>query len=84
MAARAVRLCDKHTMRELLDMQAAVESDPKSAGAPGSLRKYAPAASKLLDDIAQAITWKMAEKRAAEGMPVAVAGYTGRNSNRDT
>ena len=82
MATRAARLCEKHTMRELLDMNNAVFQDPANAALPGGLHILTPSARKLSDDLARAITWKMAEKRIAEGMPPAVAGYTGGNRNR--
>jgi len=72
---------DTKTTPELLEMQKAIESDPRNQ-ADGGLYRYTPNARKKLDAITRQITHNMAMKRAAEGRPVVADGYSGRNSNR--
>ena len=81
MGMRAYKLADNYTMTELLALQAKTEADPVNKNTGGGIYLYSPSARRLLNDIAQAITWKMAEKRISEGMPPIVAGYSGRNCN---
>lgn len=38
--------------------------------------------AKKFEDIARAVTWRLADKRAAEGDPVPTSGYSGRQSKR--
>jgi hypothetical protein len=77
----ALRLYGKHTMAELVELQKAVTSDPANQ-IKDSIYLYCPKARKKLADIAQAITWHLADKRAADGRPVPTNGYSGRQSNR--
>ena len=70
------------TTEELLAMQAAIDNDPKNRMPPGNLNLYTKNARRKLDDIAQAISDNMADKRAAAGDPVPTCGYSGRQTNR--
>lgn len=70
------------TMDELVSMQESLVSDPRNRDSEGSLYLYNPATRKKLAAIASQISFLMAEKRAAEGRPVPVWGYSGRRSKK--
>lgn len=78
----AHKLYEKHSQDELVAMQEAICADPASKAQSGQLRIYTAAASKRLDAIAQAITWKLEDKRRTQGNLVPTSGYSGRNSNK--
>lgn len=67
---------------ELLKKIEAIESDPANRATDGGLYLYVPKARKRLAKRRDEIAAVMAQKRAAEGRPVAVAGYSGRQTNR--
>lgn len=78
----ALSLYKRHDKGALLALQESVCADPANRAAPGGLMIYTKEASKKLADIAQAITWHMADDREAAGRPVRADGYSGRQSNR--
>lgn len=78
----AVRLYQKHSQSELMEMRKAIEKDPENLAPPGELFRFKKEARRKLDKIDQAITWHLADKRAAAGDPVPTCGYSGRQSNR--
>jgi len=63
-------------------MQAAISNDPANRNTDGGIHLFVPKARKKLSDIAEAITYHLADKRAAAGKPVVADGYSGRKSNR--
>ena len=71
---------DNKTTAELLEMQAAIESDPNNKSEGFFL--YTLKARRKLDAIRREITHNMAMKRAAAGDPVIADGYSGRQTNR--
>lgn len=78
----ALSLYKKHTQQELIALDEATSADPANQAPAGGIYRHTPKARKLIADIAQAITWHMADAREAAGNPVKVAGYSGRKSNR--
>lgn len=73
---------DDHTTEELVAMRRAVEDDPANRNPTESIFIYTPKAMKKLRAIDDAITRKVAERRAAAGNPVPTSGYSGRQTNR--
>ena len=75
---------DGKTNEELVELRRSIESDPANKGdrARDGLNLFTKAARKKLDEIDRQITHNLAEKRAAEGRPVPVDGYSGRNSKK--
>lgn len=78
----AISLYKKHNQVELLHMQASIEADPASRNTKGGIHLYDAKARRKLSNIAQAITFHMADRRAAAGRPVPVDGYSGRSQHR--
>ena len=78
----ALSLYKKHDQAELLRMQAAIEADPASRNTSGGIHLYAPNARRRLSAIAEAISYHMADRRAASGRPVPSDGYSGIKQNR--
>jgi len=79
----AVRLYNKHSKAELLDLARSIETNDDNREPPGtSIHTLKPAARKKLAAIAQAITWHLADDRKRAGKPVLVCGYSGRQKNR--
>lgn len=78
----ALSLYKKYGQDELLRMQASIEADPACRNTKGGIHMYEPRARRKLSDIAQAITFHMADRRAEAGRPVPADGYSGRNQNR--
>jgi len=76
----ASKLYMKHNKVDLLRMQADIEADPLNAAT--GLYLYTPSARKKLAAIQQAITFHLADQRAACGNPVPCDGYSGRKSNK--
>lgn len=75
-----VRLYERHTMPELVTMAQYLRDDP--ANRDEGLYLYTPQTRRKLDAIAQAITWHLADARAARGEPIVSNGYSGRNEKR--
>lgn len=78
----AISLYKKHSQAELLAKQAAVMADPSSRNTQGGIHLYTPKARRMLTNIAEAITFHLADNRAAAGRPVTTDGYSGRKQNR--
>ncbi len=78
----AAKLYQKHSQAELLALQKKIEEDPANHLPAGSIFRLTSTARKKLDQIAQAITFHLADKRAAAGNPVPISGYSGRQTNR--
>ena len=57
MSKRALRLHDKHSRAELMEMERQVKANPENAAAEGDLYLYNKRARKLLDDIGWALYW---------------------------
>lgn len=75
-------LYKRHSKAELLALQEQVEQDPENKAEAGSIFLHSGRARKLLENIATAISYHMADERAARGSPVPVSGYSGRQTNR--
>ena len=77
---------DGKTNVELLEMMAAIESDPANQMPDRQLHQhlhlYTPKACKKLNKIAWQITSNIADKRKADGDPVPTCGYSGMKQNR--
>lgn len=69
-------------LAKLVKQIAAIEQDPQSRIATGSLYRYTPYAQKKIDKLSRAITDRLAELRAERGEPVSQAGYTGPKQKR--
>ncbi len=78
----ALSLYKKRTQQELITLDAATSADPCNQAPAGGIFRHTSKARKLLEEIAQAITWHMEDTREAAGNPVKVTGYSGRNTNR--
>lgn len=78
----ALTLYKKHDKAALLALQERVCAEAANRAPPGGLMLYTKEASKKLADIAQAITWHMADEREAAGRRVPTDGYSGRQSKR--
>ncbi len=75
----AIALYRQHTMADLVALRAKVTEKHRQSGA---LFLVDAAGRRKIDAIDRAITWHLADRRAAKGDPVVCDGYSGRNSNR--
>lgn len=80
--AKANDLYRRHDQEALLRMSAQIEADPENSAELGSIFLYSAAARRKLADIAQAISFHMADTRERAGRPVPTAGYSGRKCNK--
>lgn len=78
----AVKLYTKYSQEDLVRLMEDIQSRPENHMPAGSVYLYTPNARKKLENITRAITWHLADKRAAAGRPVLADGYSGRNCNR--
>jgi hypothetical protein len=79
---KATALASNLTIEELTALMKQVTDDPNNQNPKGSFWLYTKSASRKLDAIGWAITYKLADKREAVGDPVPTNGYSGRQSNR--
>ncbi|MCG3207249.1 MAG: hypothetical protein FOGNACKC_00849 [Anaerolineae bacterium] len=78
-----VKLAQKHTLEELVAMEAKVSNDPANRNqVPGSIYLHTAKARKQLEVIRWAITYKLQERREARGETINEAGYTGPKRKR--
>jgi hypothetical protein len=78
----ALSLYKKHSQSELIALDQAISDDPVNFAPAGGIFRFTPKAQKRMSDIAQAISFHMADTREISGDHVKVSGYTGRTSNR--
>lgn len=63
-------------------MQESLRADPRNRDMEGSLYLYNLTTRRKLEAINEQIAFLMSQKRAAEGRPVPVYGYSGRRSKK--
>lgn len=78
----AHRLYKKYSKEELLDLDRSITADPANKATDGGIYLYTSTARKKLRAIAEAVTFHLADQRAASGQPVPTSGFSGRKQNR--
>lgn len=84
-AFQAVKLYERFTQAELCALMRELQADPANRAPAGSIRMYTKSCDRKTDEIARAISWTIADHRAAAGNPLgweAGAGYSGRQTNK--
>lgn len=78
----ALSLYKKHTQSELIALDQAISDDPVNLAPAGGIFRFTTKSRKRMSEIAEAISFHMADTRERSGDYVTVTGYTGRPSNR--
>lgn len=76
----SVRLYQRFTMDQLIQKQSSIADNPENVNMDGGIALHTPKTRRELAAIAQAIAFHLEDRRAAQGRPVPVSGYSGRNS----